>query len=66
METTPQQHHDWLANRYAEHPPIRLATLHDEVEEEVLVDQLFAGVAHVRGVYAEPVKRGRGRPRKQQ
>ncbi len=59
-----QEHADWLANRYEQYPPIRLAVLQDEEEEPIWVDQLFADVAHVRGVYAPPVKRGPGRPRK--
>lgn len=64
-----QLHHaQWLAARYAEHPPTRLALLPGETPdgaEPVYVDEVFREAAvSVRGAYVAPVKRGPGRPRK--
>lgn len=60
-----ERHLSWLEARYTEFPPIRLAILQEEDEQPVYVDAVFLAAAMgCRGVYAPPVKRGRGRPRK--
>lgn len=64
-----QLHHaQWLAARYAEHPPTRLALLpgqDHETADPVYVDTVFREAAvSSRGEYKAPVKRGPGRPRK--
>lgn len=58
-------HHAWQESRREQY--VRLAAINpaDEDEPALYVDQVFAaaGLA-TRGAYQKPIKRGRGRPRK--
>lgn len=62
METT-QEHADWLASRYEQYPPLRLAEPAGYEGEPTYVDTVFAQ-AVAGQLYTPPVKRGPGRPRK--
>ncbi len=64
IEEVLQAHDAWLMAHYAAHPPIRLADPVGYEGEPTYVDQVFAGAAHIRGIWAPVVKRGPGRPRK--
>lgn len=62
---TIEEHHAWQESRREQY--VRLAAIDpaDEDEPEVWVDQMFAGAGlALRGAYQKPIKRGRGRPRK--
>lgn len=63
MEITMQEHADWLANRYEQSPPLRLAEPAGYEGEPTYVDAVFAQ-AVAGQLYTPPVKRGPGRPRK--
>lgn len=59
-------HDEWLASHYQEHPPIRLAEPAGYDGEATYVDEVFSKAATIRGIWQPVVKRGPGRPRKNQ
>lgn len=64
---TLEQQQAWYASYVQERPLIRLAAADpsDEDEPAIYIDQMFAGSGlALRGEYRKPIKRGRGRPRK--
>jgi hypothetical protein len=64
---TLEQQQAWYADYKQATPLVRLAAADpaDEDELALYVDQMFAGAGiALRGAYQKPIKRGRGRPRK--